>query len=128
MSRTSPGQTRLLRICTNAPQHSIRIGIGNLKRLLQRGKEMRILNVHNSVNTSAVSLPHTSEAWLATNIPQFDSDVALGHFLHVEAHSWDHIFLKLARLREPAMGQKIKRKVRKRKRSHKHYALHSHKK
>lgn len=41
-------------------------------------------HLHNGRHSTAVALPHTTKAGLATQIPQFDSNIALRHFTHIE--------------------------------------------
>jgi hypothetical protein len=49
-------------------------------------KVWRVGALHYSINTAAISLPHTAEPRLATQIPQLDGHATLGHFSHVEAY------------------------------------------
>lgn len=56
------------------------------------------INLHNGINSPAVSFPHWSETRLSTNIPNFNSYIAFSDFSHIEADSRNHIFTELTRL------------------------------
>lgn len=55
-------------------------------------------DVHYSVYTATISLPHASETWLSSNIPELHGDIAFGDFAHIESNSWNRILYELARL------------------------------
>lgn len=54
--------------------------------------------LHDGIDSSAVSLPHGPESWLATDIPKFDGHISFGDFSHVETHCGYHVFTELPRL------------------------------
>jgi len=51
-------------------------------------------DIHNCRNCTAVSLPHASESWLASKIPQFYCDISFGYLSHIESYSRNHILTK----------------------------------
>ena len=57
---------------------------------------MMICDLHNGIDTSAISFPHTAETGLTANIPKLDGHISFGHFLHVEAHCGNGTFCKLS--------------------------------
>jgi hypothetical protein len=78
-------------------------------------KSVTCHGLHDGIHAAAVSLPHGTEARLASNVPKLrmalnlihmvtqmvrylDGDIALGDFSHVETHSWNHVFAELSRL------------------------------
>jgi len=51
-------------------------------------------HVDDGIHASAVPLPHGSESWLSSNVPQLDGDVPLGDLPHVESHCGDHVLVE----------------------------------
>ena len=54
-------------------------------------------HVDDDVDAATVALPHTAEARLTANVPNFDRHIALLHFAHVETNCRDQVLRVVAR-------------------------------